>query len=525
MRHGVNGGPGAPGEPDSVVNGPAIQSLHGYARLNLVTTVAGFMISVAVGLWFTPFLVHSLGPAAYGLIPLATTVVSYFSLLSQTLSSALTRTISMALATGDAARANRAFGSALGGALVLAAIMALPLAALSWWSSALFEFPRGARDATRILFAIVAATFVIALISTPYQTVSFSRNRVYLINLAALAQTGIRVGGTILFFTITASIVNAALAILLSAVAALVLNFAFARISAPMIRATSIAVDGAELRAMSKTSSHVLLMQIGMVMTMSCELVIVNRLFGSHEAGRYAAVMQWLLLLRNATTALVVLCVPTILALAAERRSGALVDYTKRAMTWIAIGIALPTGYLCGLSPRILSVWLGPDFAGLWPVMVIQLVPLAITAAAVPLYSITLAADRMFLAGLVQIGVAIVGIVLGVALGSMGGPVWVAAAVGWSFALKEILFAPAYAARNIGLPWYIFLGPILLAVGLFAFAAALSWGAGESLHPGSILTLGLTGIMVSIVYLGCLALFARPVVTGALRALRGTEPM
>ncbi|MEA3057478.1 MAG: hypothetical protein QOF34_293, partial [Sphingomonadales bacterium] len=113
------------------MSGPTIQDLHGYARLNLATTVAGFMISVVVGLWFTPFLLHRLGPAAYGLIPLATTVVSYFSLLSQTLSSALTRTISMALATGDTARANRAFGNALGGALILAAIMTLPLAALS----------------------------------------------------------------------------------------------------------------------------------------------------------------------------------------------------------------------------------------------------------------------------------------------------------------------------------------------------------------------------------------------------------
>lgn len=503
----------------------AIQGLQGHARLNLATTVAGFVISVMVGLWFTPFLLHRLGPAAFGLIPLATTVVSYFSLLSQTLSSALTRTISIALATGDTARANRAFGNALGGALILAAILALPLAALSWWSPTLFEIPPGADGATRILFAIVAATFVIALISTPYLTVAFSRNRIYLNNLAAIVQTSIRVGGTILFFTIAASIVNAGLAILLSAVAALALNIVFARISAPMIRGTAVAVDGAELRAMSKTSSHVLLMQIGTIMTMSCELVIVNKLFGSHDAGRYAAVMQWLLLLRNATTALVVLFVPTILALAAERRSGALVNYTKRAMIWIAIGVALPTGYLCGLSPRILSVWLGPDFAGLWPIMVVQLMPLAITAAVVPLYSITLAADRVLLAGLVQIGVAIVGIVLGIALGSAGGPVWVAAGVGWSFALKEILFTPAYAARNIGMPWHTFLSPILVAGGLFALAAVLSRAAGEALHPESILTLGVAGILVSIVYLACLAFFARPIVTGALEALRNKESM
>lgn len=498
----------------------AAELLRGHARLNLATTIAGFLISVVVGLWFTPFLLHRLGPAAYGLIPLATTVVSYFSLLSQTLSSALTRSISIALATGDAAKANRVFGSALGGALILAGILAVPLAALSWWSPALFDIPAGAGGATRILFAVVAASFVIALVSTPYQTVAFSRNRIYLNNLAAIAQTAIRVGGTVLLFLAAATIVNAGVAILLSAVAAFVLNIVFARMSAPLIRSAAIAIDPVELRAMSKTSGHVLLMQIGTVMTMSCELVIVNRLFGSHEAGRYAAAMQWLLLLRNATTALVVLCVPTILSLAAARRKDELVGYTTRAMIWIAVCVALPAGYLCGLSPRILSAWLGPDFASLWPVMVVQLAPLAVTAAVVPLYSITLAADRVLVAGIAQIGVAVIGIGLGVALGSIG-LAGVAMGVGWSFALKEILFTPAYAARNIDMPASTFLKPLFLAAGLVLLIAAISWVVGEVLHPSTIPGLAVAGMVVTIIYSLGILLFARSAVVAAIRPLFG----
>lgn len=509
---------GALGEADSSVSGAAPPR---QARLNLATTVAGFAISVGVGLWFTPYLLHALGPAAYGLIPLATTVVSYFSLLSQTLGASLTRVIGVALASGDAARANRAFSSALGGVLLLAAALAPPLAALAWWSPSLFAIPPGAEAATQGLFAIVAAAFLVALVSTPYQSVAFARNRIYLTNAAAIAQTLIRVGATLLAFAFAATLTGAGAAILLGAAAALALNIAFARASAPALRGAGPALDRDELRDMSRTSSHVLLMQIGTVLTMSCELVIVNRLFGSHEGGRYAAAMQWLLLLRNAATALVVLCVPTILALIAERRTADVVDYTRRAMLLTAICIALPVGYLCGLAPQILAIWLGPGFADLWPVMVVQLAPLAVTAAVVPLYSVTLGTDRVLPAAIVQLAVALLGILLALAPGAGWGPAWVAAAVGWSFALKEIAFTPVYAARNLGIAAHRFMAPLVAAGALSLLAAGLGWAAGWLVEPQTMAMLGAAGALVALGYGVVVAVAARSLLAQALRTFFG----
>ena len=59
-----------------IIEAPA-SSVGGHHRANLATTVASFGVSMIVGLWFTPYLVHSLGPAAYGLIALATNIVLY----------------------------------------------------------------------------------------------------------------------------------------------------------------------------------------------------------------------------------------------------------------------------------------------------------------------------------------------------------------------------------------------------------------------------------------------------------------
>lgn len=471
-----------------------------HGRLNLTTTMFGFTLSVVVGIWFTPFLVHSLGVAAYGLIPLATTVVSYFSLLSQALDATLTRSISHALASGEKERADRAFGIALGGALLLCAILVVPLGGLAWAAPLMFDSPPGSEAATRVLFGIVALSFVLALLATPYQTVVFARNRIYLNNIATMAQTLTRVGLTLLLFMISATVIHAGLAILASGVLALLINIVFARLTAPGVASFTVAVDRGELKAISRTSADVLIMQVGTVMVMSCELVIVNRVFGAHEGGRYAAVMQWLLLLRNATTAMVVLCVPTILALAGEKRIADLIGYTKRSMTLVALGVALPTGYLCGLSPRILTVWLGADFATLWPLMLAQLAPLAIYSAVVPLYSVTLSMDRVRLPGLAQVATALVGIAVAVGLGSTGWPVLVAIGVNWTLLAKEVLFMPAYAARTINARATTFLAPLAVASGAFGTVAVLSWIIGNVLQPHSIIALGATGVLITAIY-------------------------
>ena len=48
-------------------------------------------LSPVVGVWYVPFLVRQLGPAAYGLIPLASSLTSYMALITLGINSAVRR--------------------------------------------------------------------------------------------------------------------------------------------------------------------------------------------------------------------------------------------------------------------------------------------------------------------------------------------------------------------------------------------------------------------------------------------------
>jgi len=509
---------GALGKIDTL-EAPLSQDPRAHSKLNLATTVVGFLVSICTGLWFTPFLVHKLGPAAYGIIPLATTVVSYFSLLTQTLSSALNRSISVSLAGGDMARAGRAFSSALGGVLLIIVLLVPPIAALSWAAPALFNVPPGEALATRALFAIVGTTLLFSLLSTPYLAIAFGQNKIYWNNLTSLIQTATRIGLTVLLFSFAANIFNAGIAILVAALGSVLLGILSARLNARTLAIFRPSFHREELRALSRTSSHVLLMQLGTVLTMSCEVVIANKLFGAYQSGRYAAAIQWLLLLRNANMALVVLCVPTILRLVGEHKHDELIVYTRQAMTWSALFIALPAGFVCGVSPQLLTAWLGPHFTDMWPIVVVQLIPMVFTCTVLPLYSISLGTDKMLVGGIAQLALGTVGVGIALLLGWQWGMIGVAIGVNWSFGIKELLFTPAYAAHNIGAPRRTFLAPLGTVGGLFCVAAGLSWAGAHAFAPHSMIQLFFLGVGVSVVYAGISLVAFRSLIMGAISTL------
>ncbi|HXJ73946.1 MAG TPA: polysaccharide biosynthesis protein, partial [Candidatus Dormibacteraeota bacterium] len=86
-------------------------------------------LTMVLGAWYVPFLVRQLGPAAYGLIPLAGSITSYMALITLGLNSAVGRYLTIALEQKDDRRASLIFNTSLWGNLALTAVL-LGLAAV-----------------------------------------------------------------------------------------------------------------------------------------------------------------------------------------------------------------------------------------------------------------------------------------------------------------------------------------------------------------------------------------------------------
>ena len=90
---------------------PAVK--RGRTVTNLAANFGNFAFNMLVGLWFTPYMIHHLGTASYGLIPLVTQITGYMTVLTIALNSVVGRFVTIAFEQHDDEEANRFFNTAL----------------------------------------------------------------------------------------------------------------------------------------------------------------------------------------------------------------------------------------------------------------------------------------------------------------------------------------------------------------------------------------------------------------------------
>ncbi|HLS53585.1 MAG TPA: hypothetical protein VK031_06405, partial [Tissierellaceae bacterium] len=71
--------------------GASLQDAKRRLPLNIISNLTYVVISALFLLWLTPYLIEHLGIELYGLIPLATAFVSYFNLVTVSISSSVGR--------------------------------------------------------------------------------------------------------------------------------------------------------------------------------------------------------------------------------------------------------------------------------------------------------------------------------------------------------------------------------------------------------------------------------------------------
>jgi O-antigen/teichoic acid export membrane protein len=144
---------------------------------NLIANIAYFIFSIIIGIFLVPYFIETLGVAAYGLIPLATSLMGYVTILTDSLNVALSRFLTVDLHQGDYVKANKTFNTAFFG-LTGITIMLIPiLVLLSFWAPKFFNIPTGQESEVVLLFLGVFAAFLIRSLSSNFTVSLFAYNR------------------------------------------------------------------------------------------------------------------------------------------------------------------------------------------------------------------------------------------------------------------------------------------------------------------------------------------------------------
>jgi O-antigen/teichoic acid export membrane protein len=473
--------------------------------INVGSNVGQFLLNFLLNIWFIPYLIGHLGIAAYGLVPLTTTLTAYFGLLTLSLNSALGRFLTIDLKRGLFSSANRTFNTAFFTNLFLSSLVVPLTLGLVWATPRLFNVPQGQENGTRWLFGLAMLAFIVTTIGSNFAVSSWACNRFDLRNGLTIASRVVQVGLVVLSFSFFgAQLWHVGLGLLGAAVVSLAGSVVLWRYLTPQLHVRSRAFDRSRLRQLTGMSGWMLINQIGSLLFLQIDLIVVNRFFGPEMGGQYGAVLQLSVYLRTMANMLVGVLTPAILAKYAENDWTGMNRISRQAVKFLGMAMAIPVGLLCGFSRPLLSTWLGPSFRDSAPLLILLSAHLCINLAVRPLFSIQQAFNKVRWPGVVTFIMGVANLVLAIALAKWGGwgALGVAVAGGITLTLKNTLFTSIYSAVIQKSPWWNFLSSIIPGLVSTMAVSSMAYAITQVLTIDSWLGLAVASLVVSGLYSG-----------------------
>jgi membrane protein EpsK len=322
-------------------------------------------------------------------------------------------------------------------------------------------------------------------------------------NIINIVNLLFQVGLTVLLFWLEGpSLVFVGAGYLGGAIVASTVAIILAKRVCPHLHLSSGSFDRSLVKELGEMGGWLFINQIGTLLFLQIDLIVVNILFGATSAGEYAIVLTWGNQLRSIAGVLGGVLTPMILTFYAREHTESMIRVTKSAVKLMGLSMALPIGLVCGFAPQLLTVWVGATYAFLAPLMILLSVHLLINLSVLPLFSINTAYNRVRLPGLVTLILGIGNFTLAVILSLFTG--WgyygVAAAGAIVLTFKNAVFTPWYATKVLGIGSHTFTDAMFpgLAAGLIlgVIAAVL----GVFLPLDTLIPLIITGGVLAILY-------------------------
>jgi O-antigen/teichoic acid export membrane protein len=469
---------------------------------NMFLQVLSFTLQIGIGIWLVPYLVQHLGRAAYGLIPIAGVMTQYVSLVSYSISGAVTRFLTIALQQNDDEEANRIFNTAFFSYLALG-LLQIPLFGLIiYCANTIFSIPEELYRDAIVLLMCSAASFLISLACSVFNVPMYANNRLDISRAIDIVRLIGRLAGIIILFGLFGpalryvGYVDLSLTILLCATYVVI-----ARRLAPVLKLNVRSYDWSKVRQLTGMGGWLVVNQLGALLFLRIDVWVCNRFVSPEAAGDYAAILQWSNLIRQAGTLLAAVTAPMILIYYARGEVERLIRLSTLSVRVLSLLLAIPISLLCIFSQPLLSLWLGESFAGLWPLMVIMVSHLAINVGVMPLFSIQIAVNKVRWPGIVTLIMGTGNLTLAIFLAKYAG--WgiygVATAGAIVLTAKNALFTPIYGALILRQRWYALLRSYVIGLAFLGGLLIIGGILGSRIRPASWLPLAVMSLAIGLV--------------------------
>jgi len=446
------------------------QASNSFSRfaVNIFSNIVGMGLNIVVGIWLTPYLLQHLGVASFGVVALALSASYYTRVISNSLNLAVGRYLTVDLHRNLFNVANSTFNTAFWSSIGISLLLLPLILALAIATPRFFDVPAGQEAATQVLFAMVMIAYLIGIIQGVFTTPTFSLSRFDLQNAITASNLLVRVFVIFLLFNFfQANMIYVGIGELLGGITCLIFAYFTWRSLTPELKISIGYFDKSRLFELSRISIWVLINEVGALLLMNIDLVIISIFLGATTAGLYGSILQWPLLLRVLAGTVSGVLTPLLISYYAHDDLDTITHLLHQAVKLLGLAMALPIGLIWGFAEPLLNLWLGPEFVQLAMLTRIQTIHLCVNLAVLPLFSVQVTLNKVRWPAIITLITGVAKLFLAIAWvnwGSNGLGVALAGAI--ILTLKNFFFTSLYVAHIQKLPWNAFLNsmiPVILA--------------------------------------------------------------
>ena len=475
--------------------------MTGKTSLNFVASLISFGFAFLFGIVFTPFLVSHLGVAAYGLIPLCFSLLMYLGFLSQSFSQAINR--ELVAAVNEDNKFNRVFSNASFLSVCFGAALLLFAATCAWFITSLIQVPAGFEDGARHIFLALALASALSIVGIPFEAVAFSANALYVLSASQIVQTSLRIGVVVvLFLCVSPDLIFVAAGIICGGLGGLTTVATCAFRIRRTLKISSADADLTVITGLARIGSVVMLIQVGSALLSNTDVLLMNLSLGPEASGRYAVAAQWGSVLRSLGLSVASIFTARVMQIYHSGSKAELGEYIFNSMTLIGAFVALPAGFVSGVAPHLLGIWLGPAFSNEWDVLVALTLPIATNLIFTPPMSLLVASNQVFGLGIAMLLAGIFNVVAGILIlnFSAAAGVGLALCIAFSLFLKNAFYVIPRVAGLATISVKSLYISMILSTFWTVGAAGISYIFASNLTPHTFIGLGICGILTSILY-------------------------
>lgn len=420
---------------------------------NVVSNVAFMLVNFVMGLVLVPYYTSELGVAAYAIIPVATSITSYITLISDSLTSTVSRYLTIDMGS-DMTSAKRTFNTAVMGftGIVLAAIPIIVL--ISLLAPSIFDIATNTVISVQLMFVFILSAVLISIWSNNFITVMYSRNRIDLMNIVKITQVVLQIALIVLFFTyVSKSVEYVGLAYFIAAVVYAVFGFLMARHVCPELKVSRRQFDRGRLGEMLSVGGWSLINSLGNLLFIQTSLLLVNVLMGAEAGGYFGVIVTVISAVSSLVDTLASIFAPIIYGLFAEGRMEVMGRVSRMAVKVVGLVMSMPIAFLCVFSAPILTLWVGADYAFLTDVVWATMFVMIGIGAISPAYPLTMVYLKVKVPGIITFIFGVINVILTVAVIQFTDLGLVGVGLTWSITMfvKNCIVNPWYIGRISGM--------------------------------------------------------------------------